>query len=103
MKIIDLHGKWLFTTNPKTKNWEEMKVPSNWEVAGLKDYSGDVWFKKELPKIDVADDEDVILEFKGVDYFADVWLSGNYLGHHEGYFQPFSFFNAIKKMFAFQF
>ena len=91
MKIIDLHGKWLFTTNPKTKNWEEMKVPSNWEVAGLKDYSGDVWFKKELPKIDVADDEDVILEFKGVDYFADVWLSGNYLGHHEGYFQPFSF------------
>ncbi len=31
------------------------------------------------------------LTFKGVDYFADVWLNEVYLGSHEGYNTPFSF------------
>lgn len=31
------------------------------------------------------------LTFKGVDYFADVWLNEQYLGSHEGYNNPFSF------------
>lgn len=31
------------------------------------------------------------LKFEGVDYFADVWLNGVKIGHHEGYFQPFMF------------
>lgn len=31
------------------------------------------------------------LTFKGVDYFADVWLNEVYLGSHEGYNNPFSF------------
>src|SRR5690606_29527429 len=32
-----------------------------------------------------------ILQFNGIDYFADVWLNSSYLGHHEGYFQKFYF------------
>ena len=31
------------------------------------------------------------LSFEGVDYFCRVWLNGEYLGEHEGYFCPFSF------------
>ncbi len=31
------------------------------------------------------------LRFEGVDHFADVWLNGHYLGHHEGHFAPFEF------------
>ncbi len=31
------------------------------------------------------------LGFSSVDYFADVWLNGELLGHHEGYFAPFGF------------
>lgn len=31
------------------------------------------------------------LTFKGVDYFADVWLNEVYLGSHEGYNNPFTF------------
>ncbi|MEO8609379.1 MAG: sugar-binding domain-containing protein [Chloroflexota bacterium] len=33
----------------------------------------------------------VRLRFEGVDHFADVWLNGHYLGHHEGHFAPFEF------------
>ena len=31
------------------------------------------------------------LGFAAVDYLADVWLNGELLGHHEGYFAPFGF------------
>jgi hypothetical protein len=31
------------------------------------------------------------LLFEGVDYFATVWLNGQCLGEHEGYFEPFGF------------
>ncbi|MCY3022725.1 MAG: beta-galactosidase [Planctomycetota bacterium] len=31
------------------------------------------------------------LRFEGVDYFAKVWLNGELLGEHEGYYEPFEF------------
>ncbi len=31
------------------------------------------------------------LRFDGVDYFAEVWLNGHFLGRHEGNFVPFEF------------
>jgi beta-galactosidase len=33
----------------------------------------------------------VTLKFASVDYLADVWLNGHYLGYHEGGFTPFAF------------
>ena len=33
----------------------------------------------------------VRLRFEGVDYFAKVWLNGELLGEHEGYYEPFEF------------
>ena len=31
----------------------------------------------------------IFLEFDGVDYFCDVWLNGEHVGHHEGAFSTF--------------
>jgi len=65
------------------------KVPVNWELAGLHNYNGTVWFIK---KFDAETSKKlVVLLFKGIDYFSDVWLNDNYLGSHEGYFQHFSY------------
>ena len=105
MKTFSLNGKWEYAVDPKDageklgyfgpharfKSGNTMNIPSNWQVAGLDDYSGTVWFKKEFDGPVLKDDEDVILRFSGVDYFAKVWLNGRYLGEHEGYFQPFEF------------
>ena len=33
----------------------------------------------------------MILAFQCVDYIAEVYLNGNYVGSHEGLFAPFSF------------
>ena len=35
--------------------------------------------------------ESVTLKFGSVNYLADVWLNGTYLGYHEGGYTPFAF------------
>ncbi|MCX5749790.1 MAG: hypothetical protein NTZ10_06070 [Candidatus Saganbacteria bacterium] len=110
MRPIDLNGQWQFIKDPKDigesegyfrspqkfKKAKKISVPSNWETAGIENYSGTVWFYREIDKVDISDDEDAILHFMGADYFCKVWLNGEYLGEHEGYFQPFEFDVADK-------
>lgn len=37
------------------------------------------------------DNRAVFIRFKGVDYKAQIFLNGNYIGSHEGFFAPFEF------------
>jgi len=108
-ETISLAGQWRYLVDPdrvgeKRKyffpefgfsTWQFMNVPSNWQTAGLDNYSGVVWFKTSFPTPKA--DKEIYLKFAGVDYFAKVWLNGQLLGEHEGYFQPFEF-NITKKI-----
>ncbi len=100
-RTLSLNGKWTFITDPKSSfSFEEVEdkflnktcpktnIPSNWELEGLSNFSGSVWFYKTL-SFHRKDDKLFLLEFNGVDYFADVYLNGKFIGHHEGYFQKF--------------
>ena len=73
------------------KSWGDMKIPNNWHLTEVGDYHGTVWFQTtfKVPK-DYAGKR-LYLRFGGVDYFADVWLNGKFLGSHEGMFNPFEF------------
>lgn len=72
------------------QQWQDIKVPANWWLEG-QDLDGIVWYKHQFKTTPNLQDKLVKLVFSGVDYTADVWLNGRYLGFHEGYFQPFSF------------
>lgn len=74
----------------KKKNLGKIKIPVNWEAAGIHNFSGAIWFALQFNLRSGLNDLK-ILEFKGVDYFADVWVNNSYIGHHEGYFQSFYF------------
>lgn len=56
-----------------------------------------VWYRRILTRADLdragvgVQGESVVLHFGAVDYRADVWLAGHYLGRHEGGSTPFSF------------
>lgn len=100
-KTIALAGKWkfhpaalapgnLFLPSLDDRDWPEMTVPSNWFTQGY-DFSGAVWFRYHFSVPSQVRDKLVTLNFDGVDYAADVWLNGEYLGFHEGYFEPFRF------------
>ena len=100
---ISLNGKWKFCVdehdegvglgywqiNYDDSTWNLMDIPANWYLNGL-DYNGVVWFRHEF-NLDFADDDLISLIFEGIDYYAKIWLNGNYLGAHEGYFAAFKF------------
>ena len=85
-------AKW-FAPEFDDSSWKTMKVPNNYSIddLSLKDFYKPVWFRKtfELPK--GFDGKNLRLVFEGVDYFAKVWVNGEALGEHEGYFNPFEF------------
>ncbi len=103
---ITLNGKWYFRRDKNSKCdykkvakefadgkiQDQMGIPINWQLAGLNNFNGAVWF---IRKISISNDEDKnrfkVLRFEGVDYFCDVWINGEYIGNHEGYFQRFWF------------
>ena len=56
----------------------------------LRQFNAAPWWYRNI--FDVPEcGEYATITFKGVDYFADVWLNEVYLGSHEGYNNPFTF------------
>jgi beta-mannosidase len=49
------------------------------------------WYKNEFSLPEESKSAGAALKFHGVDYYCKVWLNGEYLGEHEGYFSPFEF------------
>ncbi len=100
-QIVSLDGPWrfrqtgsemdeYFSPDLDVSAWHTMNIPQNWYLAGL-NYHGTIWFRREFEASADWQGRAVRLRFDGVDYFADVWLNGRSLGHHEGYFQPFTY------------
>ncbi len=106
--VLSLDGLWkalpgnlapadLYAPAVDDSAWADLKVPANWFLEGL-NVGGTVWYRRRFEAPSSSAGTVASLEFAGVDYTADVWLNGIYLGHHEGYFAPFSFVvgNAVK-------
>ena len=101
---LSLNGEWFFIKDVPQKlkiddvknllnesnKTETMNIPTNWELSGLHNYNGTIWFIRKF-NFPFSFKDLTVLKFLGVDYFAEVWLNWNYLGGHEGYFSPFSF------------
>lgn len=69
--------------------WRPIPVPGHWQAQGYAGYQGPGWYRLRFTPAPA--DGRPFLEFGGVDHYADVWLNGDYLGFHEGYFDPFAF------------
>jgi beta-mannosidase len=74
-----------------TSSWREMWLPTNWYLTEVGDFFGTIWFWREFPVPEDLRGQRLFLRFGAVDYLADVWLNGTYLGSHEGMFNPFEF------------
>ncbi|MFA6456369.1 MAG: glycoside hydrolase family 2 TIM barrel-domain containing protein [Bacteroidota bacterium] len=54
-------------------------------------YENGVWYRTSFTVADSLAQKFARLNFYAVNYVADVWLNGKYLGWHEGGYTPFSF------------
>ena len=78
-----------FSPEYDDRHWSEISVPACWQAEGHL-YNGVAWYRTRF-NYKATNEKLVRIEFQGVDYFADVWLNGYYLGSHEGFFNHFSF------------
>lgn len=101
MKNIDLNGLWKYIPDPDSKldinaasqaltaeGCASANVPSNWELHGLKNFNGTVWYGRNF---DLPEDfsGSYFLKFDGVDYICDVFVNTLHCHRNEGYFAPF--------------
>lgn len=69
-----------------------MSLPNNWQLAGLNNFHGSVWFVKKIDLTNAHYKKKIKRLFLGgVDYYCSVWINGLFIGMHEGYFQSFWF------------
>jgi beta-galactosidase/beta-glucuronidase len=102
-----LNGEWAFEfddnnmgagerwQNPARKFTRKITVPYAFEskLSGIGDTSfhPHVWYKREVAIPAEWRGRHVLLHFGAVDYRAQVWLNGQFLGMHEGGNTPFHF------------
>ena len=69
-----------------------LEVPGDWNSQDERYffYEGTMWYFKSF-EVEPRRDRRYLLHFGGINYIADVWLNGEFLGRHEGGFTPFQF------------
>ncbi len=90
--IICFNEDWHFTRPDGTEI--PVDVPHTWNNIDGQDGGNDYWrgtcmYKKSFPKPDFAADEQVYLEFQGVNASAKVELNGQPVGAHDGGYSTF--------------
>ena len=65
--------------------WKTMSLPTLWEPAGLPDYDGVVWFRKEVTLPDGAAGKDATLHLGPIDDNDVTYVNGVQVGATDGY------------------
>lgn len=74
-----------------------LKGDGCWEQVTVPDYRGPIgrwtgFYRREFfCEAERISGKRLFLRFLGVDYIADVYLNGRFVGRHEGFFSPFEF------------
>lgn len=94
-KMTRINDGWTVYPEGKTPaDGTTLDLPYTWNGVDGQDGGGDYLrtafnFERVLDKPDVKPDEDVYLEFKGVNSSADVYIDGDLVTHHDGGYSTF--------------
>ncbi len=77
-------------------NWPTLHIPgveNTMRTYELRPeyYENGVWYRRSFTVPEALRDQFAKLIFYSVNYVADVWLNGNYVGYHEGGYTSFAF------------
>jgi sialate O-acetylesterase len=71
-----------------TADWKEMNLPTSWEVAGLPNFDGVVWFRKELDLPESWTGKEAVLHLGAIDDQDTTWVNGVQVGAKGNYQEP---------------
>ncbi len=104
--ILDLSGFWEIKVDSRGLSHVEsykngftadafIGVPGSWNEQlaelGLMTYVGSVWYQKTFWIPDILSSKTIWLYFGSVDYYARIWINGNFVGEHAGGYLPIVF------------
>ena len=72
-----------FSDEVDTSTWATIRADDWWENQGYPGYDGRAWYRRTIELPDLHGKR-AYLSFGAVDGDADVWINGEYLGHHAG-------------------
>ena len=103
-QTFELSGFWEIRFDPEDvgdeSNWSSgfsggrpIAVPASWndQFDDMRDYLGVAWYQARFELPGRPEPRKQVLRFGSVNYLADVWLNGTWLGKHEGGHLPFEF------------
>lgn len=105
--VVDLNGDWKFSIGDDSSwvsadynddDWEEIKVPSNWENEGYYGYNGFAWYRKSFEIPNEYENDDLYLNLGYIDDVDETYLNGTLIGLSGG-FPPYflSAYTALRK------
>ena len=102
--FVDLSGFWDFRFDPEDKGVEEhwfkgvsssspIAVPASWndQFADDRDFLGPTFYQLTFKKPSGWKKKNTMIRFGSVNYLSDVWINGDFVGHHEGGHLPFEY------------
>ena len=103
---LNLNGEWEFRFDPADQGidegWQKEHTPFNrvitvpfcWEskLSGIEETAGQQigWYRREIDVPSSWDGRRIWLRFEAVDWEAQVWVDGAFVGKHEGGYTPFA-------------
>ena len=101
--ITNINKDWTFE-DPKTKELLHIDLPHTWNNEDGQDGGGDYYrgqatYEHKFACPELAEDELLYVEFKGVNSSAEVYLNGTLVGKHDGGYSTFrcNLTEALKK------
>jgi beta-glucuronidase len=102
----DISGIWRIRFDPdevgEAANWQSgigegeslaIAIPGSWNEqlaeAGYMNYVGSAWLETSFHVPQFGERQELSLRFGSVDYFADVWVNGNFAGRSSAAMLPF--------------
>ena len=66
-----------------SEHWKKMELPIHFEKAGLPDYDGVVWFRKQLALPNSVKGQKAVLRLGPIDDMDVTWVNGKRVGGYE--------------------
>ncbi len=82
-----------FQASYDDNGWDEIQLPGTENIMtayGPEDYQDGVWYRRSVFIPSEWEGQRVTFNALAINYIADIWVNGQWVGYHEGGFTPFA-------------